>query len=64
LAARQRRGRSRRERSNPTGCGGLAYAIPVQAPIKLELAINLKTAKAFGITVSPNLLVQAEQVIE
>jgi putative ABC transport system substrate-binding protein len=38
--------------------------LPVQAPIKLELTINLKTAKALGITISPNLLVQAEQVIE
>jgi putative tryptophan/tyrosine transport system substrate-binding protein len=44
--------------------GAKPAELPVQAPIKLELTINLKTAKAFGIAISPNLLVQAEQVIE
>lgn len=42
----------------------LPAEIPVQTPTKYETALNLKTAKALGLTVSPGLIVAVDEAIE
>jgi putative tryptophan/tyrosine transport system substrate-binding protein len=44
--------------------GAKSSELPVQSPVKFLMAVNVKTARALGLTVPPNLLAIADEVIE
>ena len=44
--------------------GAKPSELPVQLPVKFKMALNIKTAKTFGIEPPPSILLQADEVIE
>jgi putative ABC transport system substrate-binding protein len=44
--------------------GAKPAELPVQLPVKYEMVVNLKTAKALGIAIPPSILLRADEMIE
>ena len=44
--------------------GANAGSLPIELPVRLDLLVNLKTAKAIGLVISESFLVRADEVIE
>jgi putative tryptophan/tyrosine transport system substrate-binding protein len=44
--------------------GAKPAELPVQVPVKFEMAVNVKTAKALRLTVPPSILLSADEVVE
>ena len=58
---------ARKEKRHSSSCwqdSGLKPNLPVQATVKYETVLNLKTAKALGLTVPDLMIVRADEVIE
>jgi putative tryptophan/tyrosine transport system substrate-binding protein len=57
-------GRSRQGAPDRNTRGANPADLPVQVPVKFEMAVNSKTAKDLGLTLPPSILSRADEVIE